>query len=160
MKPAVRFSPVLLIMIILLPVAGSSQNTNPGSAQKDSVQKVNEDSVYESVDIEASFPGGDDAWKKFLEQNVNGGVTADYGAPAGSYTVVIQFTVDTKRKISDIKPLTHHGYGIEPEVIRILRKSPPWNPASQHGRLVKAFRKQPVTFTVIVGKKRGRKNKD
>lgn len=160
MKFIKRVSLALLILEMLLTVPASAQNTNPLPAQKDSVSKAGEDTVYESVDIEASFPGGDDAWRKYLEQNVNGAVAAEYGAPAGSYTVVIQFVVDKEGKLSDIKPLTRHGYGMEAEVIRILRKSPRWNPASQDGRMVKAYRKQPVTFTVIVDKKRGRKNKD
>jgi len=34
------------------------------------------------------------------------------------------------------------------EVIRLLKRSPPWVPASQFGRNVKVYRKQPVTFMV------------
>ena len=71
--------------------------------------------------------------------------------PAGSYTVIIQFVVDKEGNISEIKPLTNRGYGMEKEVIRILEKSPKWTPAYQDNRPVKAYRKQPVTFVVVNG---------
>jgi protein TonB len=43
---------------------------------------------------------------------------------------------------------------MEAEVIRILRQSPPWVPAVQNGRKVKAYRKQPVTFEISEEKKK------
>lgn len=121
---------------------------------KDSSHAADDDmKVFEKVEIEASYPGGHNAWKKFLEQNLNAAVAANKKAPAGAYTVVIQFVVDKEGKISDIKPLTNHGYGMEDEVIRILKKASRWQPAIQDGRPVKAYRKQPVTFMVIEDKK-------
>jgi periplasmic protein TonB len=104
--------------------------------------------IFEKVEIEASFPGGDQAWIKFLKKNVNGMVATDNGAPKGIYTVIIQFVVDKYGYLTDIKALTNHGYGMEKEVIKLLKKSPKWNPAFQDGRNVKAYRRQPVTFTV------------
>jgi hypothetical protein len=50
--------------------------------------------------------------------------------------------------ISDVKPLTQLGYGMEEEVLRIIKTGPRWVPAIQNGKMVKAFRKQPVTFVV------------
>lgn len=118
-----------------------------------------DESIFEKVDIEASFAGGESAWRSYLEQNLNANTPVDHGAPAGSYTVWIQFIVGIDGKVSDLKMLTHHGFGMETEVMRILRKSPPWSPAEQKGRPVKAYRKQPVTFVVIDDRKR-RKHKD
>lgn len=114
--------------------------------------------VFEKVEIEASYPGGDNAWKRFLEQNLNGTVAADKGAPAGVYTVIIQFVVDKDGKVSKIVPLTNHGYGMEAEVMRLLKKAPKWNPAIQDGRPVKVYRKQPVTF--MVTDKKNKRKKD
>ena len=116
-----------------------------------------EENIFEAVDIEAGFPGGELAWRTYLEQNLNANTPVDHGAPAGSYTVWIQFIVDKEGKISNIKMLTHQGYGMETEVMRILRKSPPWSPAEQNGRKVKAYRKQPVTFVVIDERKHKRR---
>jgi protein TonB len=76
---------------------------------------------------------------------------------------VIQFVVDKDGNLSNMKALTHHGYGMEQEVLRVLLKSPKWLPAIQDGRQVKAYRKQPVTFQITEEgprKKSKKKNKD
>ncbi|MEP7374068.1 MAG: energy transducer TonB [Chitinophagaceae bacterium] len=112
--------------------------------------------IYESVEEEAYFAGGESAWRRYLEQNLNPSVPVDNGAKAGLYTVYIQFVVDIDGKISDIKPLTKHGFGMEAEVMRILRISPSWVPAVQHGRKVRAYRKQPVSFQIVDERKKRR----
>jgi hypothetical protein len=87
-------------------------------------------------------------WKKFLELNLNAGVPIANGAPAGLYKVWVQFVVGKDGSVTDIKPLTNWGYGMEDEVIRIIKKAEGWSPASIGGKPVKAFRMQPVTFSV------------
>lgn len=107
-----------------------------------------ENKIFDKVEIEASFPGGDSKWRQYLERNANGQVASDNGAPEGTYTVVIQFVVDKEGNISDVKALTSHGYGMEDEAMRVIKKGPKWTPAVQNGRQVKAYRKQPITFQV------------
>lgn len=138
-----------------------SDTTKPVSRKTDSLRARQPDSsgVYRMVEIEASFPGGDEAWINYLQNNLNGAIPVQFGAPEGTYTVIVQFVVDTGGRISDVKALTRHGFGMEAEVMRIIRRGPKWTPASQEGRLVKAYRRQPVTFSVTVEKKK-RKNKD
>jgi Gram-negative bacterial TonB protein C-terminal len=115
-----------------------------------------EGKIYEKVEEEAYFAGGESAWRSYLEQNLNPMVPVDRGAKAGTYTVYIQFIVDIDGKVSAIKPLTQHGFGMEGEVMRILRKSPNWVPAVQAGKKVRAYRKQPVTFQIVEEKKKKR----
>lgn len=104
--------------------------------------------VFEKVDVEAAFPGGETAWRKYLEKNLNPNVPVENGAPVGIYTVIVQFIVDKTGAISDIKTLTNFGYGMEQEVLRIMKNSPMWTPANQNKLAVKAYRKQPVTFVL------------
>jgi periplasmic protein TonB len=96
----------------------------------------------------------------YLEKNVNSTVAADNGAPDGIYTTIIQFVVDKQGNISDVRPLTKHGYGMEAEVMRIITKGPGWIPAMQNGQPVKAYRKQPVTFIVAEGGSKKKRNKN
>lgn len=141
--------------------------TSIANAQTDSTKSANnsdssENKIFEKVEIEASFPGGDQAWRDFLVRTIKPETPVENGAPAGTYTVIIQFVVDKDGNISNMKALTHHGYGMEQEVLRILLKSSKWLPAVQYGRPVKAYRKQPVTFQVIEegGRKKKKKNRD
>jgi len=111
-------------------------------------QEVEEDKIVEFVQIEASFPGGDNAWKRFLEKKLNPNTPVDNGAPEGQYQVWVQFIVDKTGAISDVKALSNHGYGMEEEAVNVIRKGPNWIPAIQNGKNVKAYRKQSILFIV------------
>jgi hypothetical protein len=111
------------------------------------------DSVFIKVKREASFFSGEQGWQSFLARTLKPNTPVKHKAPAGEYTVVVQFIVDTDGKLTDIKPLTAHGYGMEEEVVRVIKKSPRWTPAVlDKGVKVKAYRKQPVSFVVPAGK--------
>jgi len=111
-------------------------------------KEEDENKIFDKVEIEAAFPGGDAKWRQYLERNANGQVATDNGAPEGTYTTVVQFVVDKDGNISDVRALTNHGYGMEEEAMRVIKKGPKWTPAVQNGRQVKAYRKQPITFQV------------
>jgi periplasmic protein TonB len=110
--------------------------------------ETNYDQTFTKVEIDAEFPGGLSAWKRYLERNLNQNVASDNGAPAGTYRVVVQFIVDKEGNVSDVKPMTSFGYGLEQEAVRAIKNGPKWTPAIQNGRQVKAYRSQPITFIV------------
>lgn len=111
-------------------------------------KEEDENKIFDKVEIEASFPGGDSKWRQYLTNNLNASTPVDNGAPEGTYTTMVQFVVDKEGNISDVRALTSHGYGMEEEAIRVIKKGPKWAPAVQNGRQVKAYRKQPITFQV------------
>ncbi len=131
---------------------GKVEIVKPPEAEKQIVEEKKEEpdenKVFDKVEIEAGFPGGDSKWRQYLERSLNPNAPVDNGAPEGTYTTVIQFIVDKEGNISDVRPLTNHGYGMEEEAMRVIRKGPKWTPAIQNGRQVKAYRKQPITFQV------------
>lgn len=104
--------------------------------------------IFTKVDVEAFYPGSDEGWRNFLRKNLNANVPVDNASPAGKYTVIIKFVVSYDGSLSDIKAETNVGYGMEQEVIRIIKKSGNWIAAEQNHRKVNAYRRQPVTFVV------------
>lgn len=104
--------------------------------------------IFEKVEIEPSFPGGEAAWKRYLQKNLSGFNPADSGATEGSYTVIVQFIVHEDGFISDVKALTNFGHGMEGKAIELIRKGPKWEPAVQNGHKVTAYKKQKVTFVI------------
>ncbi len=98
-----------------------------------------------TVDVSAKFEGNS---IKFLQKNLNAEVPVNNGAGPGRYSVVVQFVVDKEGNVSDIKALTHHGYGVEEEAVRVLKKAPKWQAAIAAGYLVKAYHKQIIVFEV------------
>ena len=104
--------------------------------------------IFERVEIIPSFPGGVTKGKEFLMTNINADEPLTKGAPNGVYTVIGQFIVNKDGSVSDVKALTHFGYGMEEQVINVLKKGPHWLPAIQNGKEVTAYHKIPVTFVV------------
>ncbi len=98
-----------------------------------------------TVDLDAKFNGN---WKQYLERNLVAEIPVNNSAPAGRYSVEVKFVVDVEGHVSDIVALTKHGYGMEEEAIRVIRKSAKWEPAVFDGRMVKAYRRQLITFVV------------
>jgi protein TonB len=113
-------------------------------------QAAKPEGPFTKVEVEASFPGGAKKWQQFLERNCNGQVASENGAAAGRYTVIIRFVVDENGVVSDIQPLSTNGHGMEEEAVKVVKKaaSMKWNPAIQNGRMVKAYRTQPIIFMV------------
>ncbi len=131
-----------LILSLFLFIAFTS-----AKAQDSKTDTVTIDSkTFTQVEVEAGFPGGDEAWKKFLIKHLNTNVPAKNNAPAGRYTVIVKFIVNKTGSISEAKAETNNGYGMEEEVIRVIEKSGKWTPAMQNGRTVNAYRRQPITF--------------
>jgi protein TonB len=106
------------------------------------------DKVYRIVQIEAQFPGGMDAWRKFLERNLNKELPSENGAPPADYTVIVSFIVDRQGNISDVKAENDPGYGTKAEAMRVIQKGPKWSPAIQNGTKVIYRQKQHITFRV------------
>lgn len=106
------------------------------------------DSIYTKIEIEAWFPGGNEAWKTFLKKHLKANVPAKNKAPFGTYAVIVEFVVDKNGFVSNITPETNFGYGMENEVIRVLKKGPKWMPAIQNGIPIQAYRRQSITFIV------------
>lgn len=107
-----------------------------------------ESKVFTKVEIEAEFPGGTGAWTKYLRNNLDANAPIENGATEGTYTVIVRFIVSKDGSISDVVAETKHGFGMEAEAIRAIKKGPKWTPAQQNGRYVNAYRRQPVTFVV------------
>jgi len=93
------------------------------------------------VEIISAFTGGDSVWTNSLENSLNRSISYHNGAPRGNYTVHVQFVVAKDGSISDVRPLTSNGYGMEAEVVRALRKKDPmkWTPAPR-GKTVREYR--------------------
>lgn len=143
----------LIAFIILITATSFTAHS-----QADTIPKL---PAGDTSERDAYFPGGETAWRQFVADNVDHTTPIKKrknSAPVGTYTVWVQFIVDKDGSIINIKALTAWGYGMEEEVIRVIAKSPKWVPAFQHGRNVKAYRKQPVTFTVAE-EKPGKKKK-
>ena len=108
-----------------------------------------DDDIYRIVQIPASFEGGPLAFSKFLQRHLNASLPSENGAPAGKYTVILTFIVSRlDGSISNIQAENDPGFGTVSEAIRVLQKSPKWNPAENNGVKVNMYYRQAITFNV------------
>ena len=96
----------------------------------------------------ARFPGGEVAWQKYLQRNLNRDLPVEKGAPPGKYVVEISFIVDKEGNLSDIQAENDPGFGTKEEALRMIEKGPKWVPAELNGKKVIYRHKQKITWTI------------
>jgi clan AA aspartic protease (TIGR02281 family) len=104
--------------------------------------------VYNTAQILPEFPGGVGVWVKYLESNLNNKIALDNGAPVGLYKIVVEFIIHQTGKVINIKTDKDPGFGMKEEVIRVIRNSPIWNPATNSGKSICFQHRQLFTFRV------------
>lgn len=129
-------------LVLLSAIAAPTLHAQSAASNSDTTI-TGGDSTLQTVEVESEFPGGAAGWARFLGTNLVYPRKAIKKNIQGE--VVVQFIVDKTGAISDI----HATSG--PDLLRaaaedVIRKSPNWKPAYQHGRKVKSYKKQPIIF--------------
>jgi protein TonB len=100
--------------------------------------------VFTKVETPASFAGGSNAWRTYLENNLHYPKKAFRKNIQG--VVRVQFIVSREGYISDVVALNDPGGGLAEEAVRIIQTSPRWAPAEQNQRKVIYRHIQSITF--------------
>lgn len=108
---------------------------------------------------EARFKGGAEGWQKYLEKHLNSSVAVEAGAPAGDYTVMVEFSVSKEGYVRNVKAITVPAKckPCATEAVSVILSGPEWEPAIQNNEPVIYRQRQMVTFQVSEEKK-GKKN--
>jgi protein TonB len=121
------------------PPAGSGIGS--GVVEAPPAHTIREDSVYMDVQIESSYPGGPQAWIRFLQKNFHTPEQAISEGTGG--TVVVQFIVDKDGKVSEVKAISGPE-ALQAEAVRVIKRSGQWSVAIQNGRKVNSYKRQPI----------------
>jgi len=99
------------------------------------------------VEENASFKGGDvNTFRSWVQTNI---VYPPVAAEAGiSGKVFVQFCVNSKGVVCDVKILRGVHPELDKEVIRCINTSPAWGPAKQGGKAVKQQFVMPIIFQI------------
>lgn len=100
-----------------------------------------------SVQKMPSFPGGDAALMAYLREHLEYPALARENNIKG--TVALQFVVDEKGLIRDIKILKDPGGGCAKEAVRIVNSMPPWIPGEANGHPVRVRFTLPIRFNLL-----------
>lgn len=146
--------PILVLLSVIFISFGNIKAQNvppPPPVTADSAK--DEDIIFSKVEVEASFPGGQEGWKQYLMKNLHPERIADLvkiprGKKTLKQTVIVKFIVSRDGSLADVSAENYDQ--VDPycaaAAIRVIKLSPNWIPAYQNGRKVNAYRRQPITF--------------
>lgn len=98
----------------------------------------------QKLEVEASFPGGQQAWNKYISKQLSLHVDEFKKKDVG--TCIIKFMVDTKGRPQDVQATNMKKTKLAQVAIEAIEYGPKWIPAQQDGKFVNAYRVQPVTL--------------
>ena len=142
----------LLCVVLLSPGCSMAQDVpSPTSLLTDSTKDAN--IIFSKVEVEASFPGGDEGWRQYLMKNLHAEKIVDLvkfprGKKTFKQTVIVKFIVTRDGSLVEVNAENYEQVNpyCADQAVRVIKKSPNWIPAYQNGRKVNAIRRQPISF--------------
>ena len=108
------------------------------------IEEEEDQVIFQVVEKMPSFPGGDAALFKFLNENVKYPVIAQENGVQGR--VICQFVVNRDGSIVDVEVVRSVDASLDKEAIRVIKSMPKWSPGQQRGKLVRVKYTLPVNF--------------
>lgn len=121
---------------------------NEGDKNGSVIEPKKEEPAAEMVplvkaEVMPEFPGGAEAFKKFMLRNLS---EPDDLQEGEKVVVLIKFIVEADGTIVNAEVLKSGGR-YDAEVLKVVKKMPRWKPGMQNGRFVPVYFNLPVTFT-------------
>ena len=102
--------------------------------------------LFAAVEEKPEFPGGEEAFYKYLGKNLK---FPDMEAEQGiKGTVWVEFVVDRNGGITETQVVRAVSPGLDKEALRVVKAMPNWNPGKQNGRPVKVRYTIPIKFNL------------
>ncbi|MBR6699223.1 MAG: energy transducer TonB [Bacteroidaceae bacterium] len=108
------------------------------------VEEVDDDRIWDAVEENASFPGGEAACLKWIQENLRYPTICQEQGVQGR--VMVSFVVNRDGSIVDIRVLRSPDEHLSEEATRVVKKMPKWKPAKQGNRTVRSRFHLPIMF--------------
>jgi TonB family protein len=105
-----------------------------------------DDKVFTAVEQEPGFPGGIQAFGKYLTANIH--YPADSRQKGIQGRVIVTFIVEKDGSLTNIHIARGVADDIDREALRVMQAMPKWIPGAQNGKLVRASYSVPISFTL------------
>ena len=107
-------------------------------------EEESEEVIFTVVESMPTFPGGDAARIKYLNNNIKYPQMARESGIQGR--VFVTFVVERNGKVTDVKVLRGIGGGCDEEAIRVIKNMPNWVAGKQRGKPVRVQFNMPILF--------------
>ncbi|MBO4995871.1 MAG: energy transducer TonB [Muribaculaceae bacterium] len=111
---------------------------------EEKTEPVEENKVYEAVEQNPEFPGGQQALQKWLKDNLHYPPIAQENGIQG--TVVVRFVVDKNGKVGEAKILRSVDPDLDKEALRVVKELPDFSPGRMNGHPVNVWFTLPCRF--------------
>jgi periplasmic protein TonB len=143
-----KYTILVFIFSICFLFPNAQVNVPPPPSNNNSKDTVG---ALDKVEVEAQFAGGNIAWRSFLTKNLDIVKLADQlkfpdSQTVIKQTVIVKFIVCADGSLCNIEAENKVNPLFKAEAERVIKISPNWIPAKQNGKIVKAYRRQPITF--------------
>lgn len=118
----------------------------PPAEEDEPAEEIVEEEIVDFPDVEAEFPGGVAAMKKWIADNIEYPETSIEMNEQGR--VYLEFVVEKDGSISRIKVKRGVSDDIDREAKRILRAMPSWKPGEANGKIVRTTCTIPINFVL------------
>ncbi len=107
---------------------------------------VNTEKVFVSVEKMPVFPGGVDAFVKFVATSIRYPYTDWKNNIQGQ--VYLKFIVEADGSVTNVEAVRAPSETLKDEALRVMATSPKWTPGEQNGKNVRVEHTLPVNFTL------------
>lgn len=107
-----------------------------------------ENIVFVVAEKMPSFPGGQQALMKYLNENIRYPIIAQENGVQGR--VIVQFTVRKDGTIDDVKVVRSADPSLDKEAVRLVKSMPNWEPGKQRGKAVHCKFTVPIVFKLQI----------
>jgi len=106
--------------------------------------------IFETVDVEAEFPGGADSLRKYIIDNIIMDSIMDFSDKEMYNKVMVRFVVNRDGNVEQVA-IDRAGDYCPPcnkEALRLVKSMPKWSPGIVDGRAVLMYFRLPIIFAV------------
>lgn len=107
-------------------------------------EPVDDNKVFESVEQNPQFPGGDAALLKYVSDHIRYPSVAQENNIQGR--VVVQFVVTKTGSIGQVKVVRSKDPDLDKEAVRVVKSLPKFVPGKMNGHAVNVWYTLPITF--------------
>lgn len=96
------------------------------------------------LEVMPEFPGGIQRFYQYIGQSYKYPAAAVKARVSGK--IHIQFVIEKDGSVTDVKVLKDLGYGTTEEAVRVIKRSPRWEPGIQKGKKVRVLYTLPLNL--------------
>jgi protein TonB len=122
----------------------TSNQTGTSTLPSPPVEPPVEPAVWEQVEVMPSYPGGMEAFRRFLARHLR--APESELAPGDRVRVPVRFIIDASGAWQSLSFPPETAPAFQAEIERVMRKMPNWVPGTQQGRKVAVYYTIPIVF--------------